>query len=144
MSDIVIKMKEEKKDYRNELAQQQNSYNPYWMQLRQQNKDVYDRLREFGGLRDIEQTRTLTKEGKPLVLELEDVRRFNETVVKRYGENVKNMIGTNKSLYETYRKTTNPMDVEQNQLDELLGSAWGQALEMTKNDFQPQYSVKPE
>lgn len=144
MSDIVTKMKEEKKDYRNELAQQQNAYNPYWMQLRQQNKDVYDRLREFGGLRDIEQTRTLTKEGKPLVLELEDVRRFNEILVKRYGENVKNMIGTNKSLYETYRKTTNPMDVEENQLQQLLKSAWDLALNDTKNDFKPQYSVKPE
>ncbi len=139
MDELIKKMKEEKKDYGKELTQQQNTYNPYWMQLREQNKDVFDRLREFGGLKDIPQTRVFNRGMEKIDLELEDVRRFNEIVVKRYGENVKNMIGTDKSKYESYQKTSNPMDPEQTQLQQLLDSAWEMAMTQTKADFQPQY-----
>ena len=140
MDEIITKMREEKKEYRNELAQQQNTYNPYWMQLRSQNKEVYERLREYGGLREIEQTRTLTQGLEKVTLELEDVRRFNETVIKRYGENVKNMIGTDKTNYDSYQQVINPLNPEQTQLKQLLDSAWDMAIAQTKADFKPNYT----
>ncbi len=138
MDEIITRMKSEKKDYRKELIQQQNSYNPYWIQLRGDNKAVYDRLMEFGGLRDIEQTKPINVNGEKVTLELEDVRRFNEEVVKKYGENVKNMIGTDKATYEGYQKITNPMNPEQTQLQQILDSAWETAMSQTASTFVPQ------
>ena len=141
MDDIVKKMKEEKKDYKNDLIQQQNTYNPYWMQLREQDKDVFDRLREFGGLKEIDQTRTIDEKGKKIDLELEDVRLFNETVIKRYGQNVKNQIGLDKATWEKEQGIPDQKNPEQTKLQVRLRFAWDRAMEQTKSDFKPNYSI---
>ena len=146
MDDIITKMNESKKDQRAERVKQENVYNPYWIQLRGQDKNVFERLKEYGGLRDIEQRRKLTQGDKTINLELEDVRRFNETLVKSYGENIKNMIGTDIKLYDLYQKTPTPVpsDPEQTQLKQLFRAAWNQALNTTNSDFQPTYTNENE
>jgi hypothetical protein len=141
MDEIIKGMKDAKKDSRYDLVQQSNLYNPYWMQLRKENSEVFDMLKEFGGLKEIKQNRSITIQGKKVDLEQEDVRRFNELVVKAYGTKVKSILGTNKGRWETYKKTIDMEDPEKTMLDIKLQKAWDDAYNNVKSRFRPQNKI---
>jgi hypothetical protein len=137
MDDMVKKMKASKKDYRSDLDQQQNSYNPFWIQLRSKDKDVYDRLREFGGLKEIEQRRSINAGMEKRDLQIEESRLFNEKLVENYGKNVKGFLGTKPENFQQAQSVSQPTTTNPNQtqLDYIFDLAWQTAMQQTTSEY---------
>jgi hypothetical protein len=137
MDGIIKDMKLDKKEGSEKIKAEKNTYSPYWMQLRTKEEKVYDLLREFGGLRDIEQTRSYSREGEKIELAPEDNRAFNELLLSNFAEELRYGIGTDRDSWDNLYKTTNIKDPTKTELDDRLDYYWNQALTRTKSTFTP-------
>jgi hypothetical protein len=137
MDEIIKTMKAAKKDSRYDAVEQSNLYNPYWMNLRKSSPEIYDLLKEFGGMKEIKQTRSISVRREKVDLELEDVRRFNEEVVNRYQTNINNNPGKNKKSWQEMNDTPDNDDPELTKLQVRLNEAWDKAMADTRDHFQP-------
>jgi len=137
MDELIKKMKLENKDYEKELLIQKSNYNPYWIQVKKSDSKIYDLLKQYGGLREIPQKRSITIGLEKKELEWEDVRVYNEKVVKEYVNNVKSFIGNNENMFESKKKMLHPEagKPEQTELEYLFDFAWKQAGNKVKAEF---------
>jgi hypothetical protein len=135
MDEIVKQMKAGKKDYLGELKQQQNTYNPYWIQLKEDDREIYDRLKDYGGFKELQQTRTISAGMGKTSLGLEETRLFNEDLVREYGKNVKAFIGTDPERYKTLSAATQPGETI-TQLEYLYKMSWDAAMTSVTNKYK--------
>ena len=137
MDEIIEKMRDEKKDVRGALKQQQNLYSPYWQMLRKDNKVIFDNIREFGGFKDVDQKVRITADGfKPIDLSMEKSRLYNEKFIENYGKEVKRLLGETKDKYQSQQsKKPYDMNKEGTLLEETFNLAWERARMNTTREF---------
>jgi hypothetical protein len=137
MDEIIEKMRTEKKDIRGDLKQQQNVYSPYWQLLRQKESEVFARLKDFGGFKDLDQRVEIPREGRTAIeLDLEKSRIYNEKLVEDYGKQIKRFLGESSEKYQSQQemKALNPAN-KGTRLDETYDQAWKIARENTNREF---------
>jgi hypothetical protein len=137
MQDVMEKISKEKGETREEVEQFKNTYNPYWLQLREKNKNTYDLLRQYNGLKDLQPTKKLKDNmtGENITLKFQNARRFNEELVVNYATEVENMIGNDA---EDFKRLDIPTenDPEKTELERMLDMAWERASMITRNTFK--------
>jgi hypothetical protein len=137
MDDIIKQMKADKKEGTAKLTAEKNVYNPYWQQARLKDKETFDLLREFGGLREIEQTRSYSRYGEKIELMPEDARAFNEELISDFIKRVDYNLGKKREQWLEYQQETDSNDPLKTRLESLLDEQWSFALKATKETFTP-------
>jgi hypothetical protein len=104
--------------------------------LKEQHKEVYDRLMEFGGFKNINRVTSIERGDEKIMLKPAEIKRFNEIAVERFGQNVEDQISTDKEEWESAHQSKDPKNPESTQLQERLRKAWNMAVTQTKHDFE--------
>jgi hypothetical protein len=134
MDDVIKNLKVDKSEVKESLKQQKLIYNPYWLMLREKDEKVWGLLKEFGGFKEIEQTRSISKGTEKIDLSLQETRIFNERLTEEYGKAVKSLIGTDPRSYKSKSENMQP-GMDKTQLEHLYGVAWQQAMDKVRSSY---------
>jgi len=146
--DINIEMynrlpEDDKVDLYNKMSEAEKKVYPtpksvyFTEHLKEQNKEVYDKLMEYGAFKNINRVTSINRGGKKIELSEEDVKAFNEITVNRFGQNVKNHIGLKESQWKSSQQKPDNRNPELTELQVRLRDEWNQAVAQTKADFKP-------
>jgi len=135
MDDVIKNLKVDKAEVTESLKQQKLLYNPYWLMLREKDEKVWGLLKEFGGFKEIKQTRTISRGAEKIELSLQQARIFNEKLTEEYGRAVKSLVGTDPRSYKSKSENMQP-GTDKTQLEHLYGVAWDQAMDRVVGTFK--------
>ncbi|MDD4877142.1 MAG: hypothetical protein PHQ86_08470, partial [Dehalococcoidales bacterium] len=135
MDDVIKNLKVDKAEVNESLKQQKLLYNPYWLMLREKDEKVWGLLKEFGGFKEIKQTRTISRGPEKIELSLQQARIFNEKLTEEYGRAVKSLVGTDPRSYKSKSENMQP-GTDKTQLEHLYGVAWDQAMDRVVGTFK--------
>jgi len=135
MDDVIKNLKVDKTEVNESLKQQKLLYNPYWLMLREKDEKVWGLLKEFGGFKEVQQTRTISRGAEKIELSLQQARMFNEKLTEEYGRAVKSLVGTDPRSYKSKSENMQP-GTDKTQLEHLYGVAWQQAMDRVVGTFK--------
>ncbi len=98
VDDILKAIKEKRKDANQLISEQKNLYNPFWLQVREKDKDVYEALREYDGFQNL----SLQTQAKKF--DEEKLRMYKEKLTANYAQQVKEIIG-DKTMLNTLKES---------------------------------------